>query len=623
MENKELSQNILQNIEQIKKYDSKLANEILMFENEKSNVVLAQNENGEYNLVYNSIPLHSIVGAVDEANNISKNIKNTENSIILIYGLGLGYLPDVVSNVIQNNKIIIYEPNLDLIKYVISIAKIDALFKENVVLCSNEEKLKEHVLNVVDENTVISISFLNSYKQLYLDDIKKVLYSAQCAQAQYIGNKNTFIKKAPLAFLHTIYNLKNIFSNPLITDLKDIYKDKTAIILCAGPSLREKIELIKKNQDKFVIFALSASLKLLTKHDIKPDFIVAIDSSDITKQFESFDTSKCYLISEAFTHSKIAANNFKKYFRYISSGNFFNDWVKDCLKDKSNLTSAGTVSYTAFKSAQIMGFKKIILIGQDLAYKDGQCYSRDCHFGALECVYNKDIKKYEIIAPNLEEFAKTLTSKKLKEEDLLKIARNYLMSLNNNICTVKSQKGDFVPSKTDYAIFIELFEQVAVAAKQENPNIELINSSLGGAQIDGFENVALDEVIKNLDSVEKLNLDNISFNIDKKHISEKIEKTINDFKYFKELLMEFLKLAENSLEYNAEQEKMLCEFFKLLDNVNLNFIAKVFLLSIEKYTKTPNSKELVSEVIEKVKLLIRYMDYVNKPLCDCKTFVLE
>ena len=44
MENKVLRENI----EQIEQYDKNFANKILMFDDEKSNVQLAQNENGEY-----------------------------------------------------------------------------------------------------------------------------------------------------------------------------------------------------------------------------------------------------------------------------------------------------------------------------------------------------------------------------------------------------------------------------------------------------------------------------------------------------------------------------------------------------------------------------------------------
>ena len=67
MENKVLSQNI----EQIKHYNSNLVNKILMFEFEKSNLQLAQNENGEFNLILGKIPLHSTISAIDEANKIA------------------------------------------------------------------------------------------------------------------------------------------------------------------------------------------------------------------------------------------------------------------------------------------------------------------------------------------------------------------------------------------------------------------------------------------------------------------------------------------------------------------------------------------------------------------------
>ena len=75
MENKVLQANI----EQIKQYNSNFANEILMFKNEKANIELAQNENGEYNLIFNSTILHSTQDASMEAKQIAQNIQNKDN----------------------------------------------------------------------------------------------------------------------------------------------------------------------------------------------------------------------------------------------------------------------------------------------------------------------------------------------------------------------------------------------------------------------------------------------------------------------------------------------------------------------------------------------------------------
>ena len=86
----------------------------------------------------------------------------------------------------------------------------------------------------------------------------------------------------------------------------------------------------------------------------------------------------------------------KKTFNYLSDSNFINPWVRDCLKINDELKTLGTVSYTAFMSAVMMGFDRIILCGQDLAYKDGKCYAKGSQFEDLECIFDKEENKFKI-----------------------------------------------------------------------------------------------------------------------------------------------------------------------------------------------------------------------------------
>ena len=640
MENKVLEENI----EQIKHYDNELANKILMFDLEKSNLELAQNENGEYNIIFNSIPLHSTIGAIQEAKQIAQNIKDEKNSIKIIYGLGLGYLPDEISNKIKEGYVINYEPNLEILKFVLSIAKIDTLFKKNVFLCSNKNELEKLVSNLANEETQLSVSFLNTYKNLYFEDIKNTLYHAQKTQGEIIGNKNTFLKKAPSCFVQTMYNLKNIFNNPNISDIKDVYKDKTAIILCAGPSLKDNIELISKNQDKFVIFALNPTLVLLQKYSIKPDFIVYIENINSTKQFPENFCQDSYFIKEAFSNYWVSHyREFKKTFNYISNDNFFNYWVRDCLKLNDSLKSYGTVSYSAFMSAYIMGFKKIIIVGQDLAFKDNLCYPRECQYGEMECIWDEEEKKYKIIARDIKKLSLAYRNSKTTEEQELRYAKEYLNSLNKNITTVISQDGKYIPSKTDYTIFIKLFEEIAKELKNQNPNIELINCSKGGAQINGFENMDLEDIIQNLEKVEKLNLDNYSVNIDKRHILSKVEKLYDQLDNYQKIIEDFIsknekiiKELENKKEYTKNAQNLLQKHTKLLsDMINLSktkdidFIVKVYLKKYEKYFKFNYLKDInmtiktLKEMNADYNKIIPFLVASKKGLCDCKTLVLE
>ena len=637
MENKVLKQNI----EQIKQYDSNLANEILMLEIKKSNLQLAQNENGEYNLLLNETPLHSTIGAIDEANNITKSFEDIDNSIKIIYGLGLGYLPDSATNRIKKGKIIVYEPNVELVKYVFSIAQIDAFSKRNVVLCTEKNKLNEYILKFANEDTSLSISFLNSYKK-DIEDIKDVLYQAQRAQGEIIGNKNTFLINAPNAFSQTLYNLRTVFKNPNISQLENVYQGKTAIILCAGPSLKENIQTIKQNQDKFVIFALNPTLKILKKEGIKPDFIVAIESKNIISQFENVDTKDSYLITEAFANYKILKLEKKNFFSYISSANFFNYWVLDALKLNTNLKSFGTVSYTALSSAFLMGFERIIMIGQDLAYKNDSCYSDGCFWDLFKCVFDEVKKEYKITVSDIEKLIEVYCPNVKDKDAAIEKANKYLEKLNKNICTVKGQNNDLLPSKNDYAIFIKCFEEMALELKAKKPEIKLINSSFG-AQIDGFENIKLEDIVEILEPIEKLDLDNYKAKIDNNYIILKIDKlltqlkdylvNLNDFVSINEKLIKELKnknvFTINANKYIQKHNEILSKIIQLSKQDNINFIVNIHLNNNEKYFKfnyfkdEKTAKEVLLEMnkaFEKYKIKIQ-KDIDN--LSNSKSLILK
>ena len=640
MENKVFAQNI----EQIKTYNIELANKILMLDLEKSNIQLAQNENQEFNLIFNQIPLHSTINAQEEAKEICKKIenKNDKNALRIIYGLGLGYLADEFSNALEG-KILIYEPNLDILKFVLSIARIDAIFKKNVILLNTLQDLENEISKSLNSESKISISFLNSYKNLFFDDIKKTFDSAQNLQKEYFGNRNTLIKSAPRAIRNSFCSITKIFKNPNISDLKDIYKNKTAVILSAGPSLRDNIELIKNNQDKFVIFALNPTIKMLQQHEIKPDFIVDIESSYTKEQFNTIDPKDYYFILEGFAHYSIHRFETKKTFNYLSNNNFLNPWIRDCLKLNDNLETFGTVSYTALMSAFIMGFKKIILIGQDLAYKNGLCYAKECHFGNLECVWDENENKYKIITNDFEKFAKSFI---VNEKDKIRpaeIAKNRLKFLNDNLVTVKAQNGENIPTQTGYSVFIKQFEQAAIKLKELNCDIELINSSTGGAQINGFENIELKEILKTLEPIEKINLDNYSSNID-------VEYILNKLKIMEKPLCEFISLSQdfnsiniklkkeieikktftdNAISLLKKQRNILQGIIKLKTTQDFGYVVNIYLLKLEKYfnfnylSDVNQAKETLASLIDECEIMIYQLNQMHMGLYNCKTLIIK
>ncbi len=548
MENKVFEENL--NI--IKKYDSNLANKILMFNCEKTNLSITQTQQGEYNLVYKGFCLHSQQGAVEEAKKIADKINDEQNSIRVIFGLGLGYVVDETASKIHNSKIIIYEPELEIINYVLKIAKIDALYKNNVVLCNDKELLAKYVLENTDKDSKMKLIYTKTYKELFKDEFDEITQVIQKAQGQHSANLNTIINKSPCALLNTYSNLPKIFNLPYIEQFRDIFKNKTALIISAGPSLRENIETIKKNQDKFIIFCVNAAMELVINSGIRVDFIVDIETAGKNYQYSNLDLSDTYLILEAFSNNEKYKVKTKNTITYISQNNFINGWVRQLLNLNDNLETMGTVSYTALDCAYIMGFSQIILIGQDLAFKNGECYAKGSIYEDLECIFDETKNKYIIKAKDFEKY--TLKLMGSSTETAKKNTQKYIDNLNKNIYTVKSQDGSYIPTQTGYALFVEWFERAAIRYKKEKPQIRLINSSTGGAQIEGFENIRLDEIFNKtadeISEIEKIsdklnNIKKIAF--DKAFVTQKVQKHTKDIEIYHDLGFEVQKQCEKFL----------------------------------------------------------------------------
>lgn len=585
MENKVLNTNL----DALKKYDKHLADEILRINKTKSTFELIQNKNGEYNLIKNSIPLHSLVGAQTEAQKIIEKIPDIseKNTIRIIWGLGLGYLADeFISR--SNGAIIIYEPDIELLRVVFEMVEFEKnLQKSNVFLTNDPKKLLKMLDMLSDKETKITISFLSSYLSLYKNEIYKTAEFVEKTRGEKQANINTINKLGPLATINTLSNIRKIISTPLVSSLKDIYKDKTALVASAGPSLAENIETIKKNREKFVLFAVGPSLKLLNKNGIEPDFLCIAEAMDTSAQIEGICLENINLIFEPFSNSYLWDLKTKNKFLYFSKDNFLDDWLANVLEiNISNNKTIGTVSYLALSSAKTMGFKKIILCGQDLAFKDGKCYAKGSAYEDLECILNPDTNKYEIIARNYESYKHKLLSKKYIEGKYADYyTKNYIKKLNSTIYTVKGQNGQILPTQACYAIFIKHFENFA----KENSELELINSSAGGAQIDGFINLPLDKVLNDCPVIEKMQIPVCTLSYNYKKIDNeianviKIYKNIIDFtcvttKYQQDLIRELS--LRKSLNKTAQkiQQKIIDILNKLIENYS-KYPFAIFLFS--------------------------------------------
>ncbi|PJP92276.1 motility accessory factor, partial [Campylobacter jejuni subsp. jejuni] len=149
---------------------------------------------------------------------------------------------------------------------------------------------------------------------------------------QFLQNIPSMLESIP--FQRILSERKNKFEN--------------AIVVSAGPSLAKQLPLLKAYQDKAVIFCADGALSMLEKEGIIPDYVTNLDFTDLAMKF--FQNKENY--------QRFNLNDFG----YIDTGTH--------------------VSHFSYTLALALGFKNIIMIGQDLAFdEEGNSHSKGFDFG--------------------------------------------------------------------------------------------------------------------------------------------------------------------------------------------------------------------------------------------------
>ncbi len=583
------------NIIALKEKNAGLADKLLKYV--LTDVPQLVKENNAYNFSYKGKLLHNPLSPLGEAAEIFAMAENTPVTIHLIYGIGLGYLFQVTSAKSQGT-VILYEPDLNILRTAFALVDFsNDILKSNVFITDDFTEACGYIYQKSNmKNTPLLLS-TTAYRELNEAQFNDMVTALQ----QEVGRFSLDLKYTKEKFysliLKIIHNVPKLLNEIPLCEIKDAYKGKTAVIVSAGPTLDRNIKTIKKYRENIVLITVGTAIKSLAKHDITPDFLCIIESYDSSKQISGLDLKEVNFVTEPYAHENIRNFEFKQTFSHVSQNLPVNDfWCNISGVNNSEYVSKGTVSYTALNTARILGCSKIVLVGQDLAYIEGQCYSKDSAYKDLVCKYNDNLKKWEITAENLEEFASSLSNSEDAEFRKQK-AIERINNLNASLYYVKGINGDMIPTESVYAAFIQPLSEFT----QNYPDREYINTSLVGAQIDGFKNLSLEEALQDTSKIENREV-NTDFKYDVQYIKDnlfkakeslnpalliaeelkKISKNLsNDIKRYKNITPEILKglkkltTGYTALSYDFSSKNKLFEYITTSERIDLDYEMKM------------------------------------------------
>ncbi len=450
------------NIEALREFNPELAESLLKTSLEKAQEIVSANQanSGEPIIAYKEHYLDDINTPFETAKSIvlkqsPANLKR--NDLIIIYGMGLGYLFKRAFSE-SDSKIVIFEPYIEVLRFVLEYVDFsNELKQKRVRLFNSEDDFAKYIESTYIRNDKIELIYNPSYISFCANEIVKFGERLIKVCESKNNDINTIKKQGKYWAYLTLYNaLISTNSRPLSV-LKGLFKDKNALILAAGPSLNDNIEQLKNHRDDFVIFAVNKSFRFLVENSIIPDFVVIADSS-ISDTIDIINTmdKKPYLINTNQSDYRSYNKKDTEIFIYYLQNTLYAQLLNSKFPEVIDLYDiAGTSVSECYFSAVEMGFKNIVFAGLDLAMKDNVAYATG--------------EAIDITSENQE-----VTISKQKK----------------SIVKVKSITGQDIYTRDDYKIFIDQLSEIFSKDKEHS----LYNISSFGAFIEGMTYKPLNEI---------------------------------------------------------------------------------------------------------------------------------
>lgn len=361
--------------------------------------------------------LHSSYYPDKEAKEWADTIQFNDESILIIYGIGIGYhINYLLKKLSLSNRLILVEPSKEIFEYALSNGYYDE-FKDRpdtyFISEDSDENIRALLSMYIPWNNFENLIYkdFKQYPKVFKEHYRKFSKClVETINAMRI-NRNTALYFAEQWQSNFMENLEFIFKSVPVKSFFNLFKNVPAVIVSAGPSLDKNISLLKEAKGKCIIICVGTALKALIQKSIEPDFVVSVDGGEANYKHFKAQVSKALLLYDLTIYPDIL----KEYKGPLIIGNIsseFSSLIESKLSIEFGKLSTGpSVANLSLDFAYKMGCDPIIFIGQDLAYLDNRTHASGTTYEKDRIKGISDEKEYIYVDGNYED--KVLTDRVL------------------------------------------------------------------------------------------------------------------------------------------------------------------------------------------------------------------
>lgn len=390
----------------------------------------------------------------EEALRWIKQFSWENGSFIRMFGFGNGYFLNALITKLKNeDRLLVIEPSIEILEYALENFELSSILEDerieiylwNEMYLELQSALDKHVNWMMLKRRVFCEH--PQYDKIFKDEYADYLRVQRSIDMSALLDRNTEIKLGKNSVTNTLNNLKYIKGSALLNDYAGKLPDNVpVIIVAAGPSLDKNVELLKQAKGHALILACDSAQRTLAKHEIIPDAVVTIDPRKALWHFKNCNFEELPLFTTLVSNRKVLELNYGKKIWYCDGMLERELFLRAGLYLPAVGSTGGCVATTAFYLAERMGCKRIILIGQDLAYEGDIS-----HTGGRVSPFKDTSARH-----------------------------------------VPGNNGDMVVSRYDWIAYLDWYENMI---RRKKNSLSVVNATEGGAKIEGTEYIPLQEAI--------------------------------------------------------------------------------------------------------------------------------
>lgn len=492
-----------------------------------------------------------------------------------VFMLGMGnihYLNELEKSTDESVIILIYEPLFSVFDIQLERIDFEKIFERRTIALLvegiNDDGLEDMAAAMLqgDKIPLMKYFVLPNYVELCKEQVNHFLEILVKKSGKYYINVGTQMFFSPYQAENFYHNVDYIRTGYKAFQLfRTIPDDIPAFVVSAGPSLNKNIKELKRAKNRSFIIAVDTAVKPLLKEGILPDMFATLDGIKPLEIVETEQAKTLPLLTKVTAAHKVMDYHTGKKFFYDEGYAYVHKLFQMNGKTIEGFPTGGSVATQAFSLACHLGFRKIIFVGQDLAYTDNRSHAD----GTFQEVMPEE---------NTEKF--------------IKVPGNY----EDEVPTLENLDG----YRKWFGEYIEWWKK--------GHDTEFINATEGGARIEGTRLMTLAEVIDQ-ECVKE---------VDIKACIDSLEPVFNEEEQQK--ILDYLQNTPNQVHaivsLAKEGRKLYGQLDRLCRKGNLDKRAYVKILkrvkrNRKKIEENPNF-ELLSETMTRAEQIIRSGQYLRQ-----------